>query len=78
MLLLVMLSTAVAAQDVAYTNPQKTAKAVHADFPVKGVVKDATGLVSGATVTEKGTNNATTTDKNGKFSLNLKNFTFFL
>lgn len=51
----------------------QTAKSTHADFVVKGTVKDENGPVAGVTVTEKGTNNATTTDENGLFSLNVKN-----
>ena len=44
-----------------------------ADFTVRGRVSDDNGAVTGATVTEKGTNNATTTDNNGNFSLNVAN-----
>lgn len=47
--------------------------AVAADFPVRGSVTDENGPVAGVTVTEKGTNNATSTDANGNFSLSVKN-----
>lgn len=43
------------------------------DFTVSGSVSDENGAVAGATVTEKGTNNATTTDNNGRFTLNVAN-----
>src|SRR6476469_6961809 len=38
---------------------------------VKGTVKDASGNLAGVTVTERGTNNATSTDNNGRFSINV-------
>ena len=42
------------------------------DIMVQGVVKDQTGeSVIGATVMQKGTNNGTVTDFDGKFSLNV-------
>lgn len=44
-----------------------------ADLIVRGNVRDENGAISGVTVTEKGSNNATTTDANGNFSLNVKN-----
>ncbi|MCC6289762.1 MAG: SusC/RagA family TonB-linked outer membrane protein [Chitinophagaceae bacterium] len=44
-----------------------------ADFQVSGRVTDANGPVAGVTVTEKGKNNATTTDNDGNFSLNVAN-----
>ena len=45
-----------------------------AQTTAKGVVKDSEGEpVIGATVVEKGTTNATTTDVNGHFSLNVSN-----
>ncbi len=48
-----------------------TISAAVADFDVRGTVTDANGPVAGVTVTEKGTNNATTTDNDGNFSLNV-------
>lgn len=43
------------------------------DFPIKGVVKDQKGEpLIGVSVNEKGTNNATSTDVNGYFSLLVK------
>src|SRR5690606_5916730 len=44
-----------------------------ADFVVKGKVSDNNGGVAGATVSEKGTSNATNTDNDGNFSLNVAN-----
>lgn len=44
-----------------------------ADFTVRGRVSDENGAVAGATVTEKGTSNATTTDNNGNFTINASN-----
>lgn len=41
------------------------------DFNVKGTVKDNKGPLGGVTVTEKGTSNATTTNFNGEFILNV-------
>lgn len=41
------------------------------DFPVRGVVKDRNGPLANVTVTEKGTNNATTTGADGRYSLNV-------
>jgi len=38
---------------------------------VKGTVKDASGNLAGVTVTERGTSNATSTDNNGRFSINV-------
>src|SRR4030095_1414060 len=40
-------------------------------FPVTGVISDNNGPVANATVTEKGTGNATTTNAQGKFTLNV-------
>jgi len=45
--------------------------ATKADFPVKGYVSDARGPLAGVTVTEKGKSNATTTDNDGRFSINV-------
>lgn len=42
-------------------------------FTVKGTVQDAEGAVGGVTITERGTNNATTTDNDGKFTLTVNN-----
>ncbi|MCO5237338.1 MAG: carboxypeptidase-like regulatory domain-containing protein [Chitinophagaceae bacterium] len=39
------------------------------DFTVSGRVSDENGAVAGATVTERGTNNATTTDNYGNYTL---------
>ena len=44
-----------------------------ADFAVKGKVSDNNGPLQGVTVTEKGKSNATTTDNDGNFSLNVEN-----
>jgi TonB-dependent SusC/RagA subfamily outer membrane receptor len=44
-------------------------------FLVKGTVKDATGNLAGVTVTEVGTSNATSTDNNGRFSINVASST---
>ena len=44
-----------------------------ADFAVRGRISDNNGAVAGATVTEKGTSNATTTDNNGNFSITVAN-----
>ncbi|MGC4034755.1 MAG: SusC/RagA family TonB-linked outer membrane protein [Chitinophagaceae bacterium] len=41
------------------------------DFPVSGVVTDANGPVTDATITEKGTNNITKTNNAGRFSINV-------
>ncbi|MBX3238828.1 MAG: SusC/RagA family TonB-linked outer membrane protein [Chitinophagaceae bacterium] len=43
------------------------------DFRVGGTVADDSGPIAGVTITEKGTNNATTTDNDGRFSLNVRN-----
>ncbi|MGC4035984.1 MAG: SusC/RagA family TonB-linked outer membrane protein [Chitinophagaceae bacterium] len=43
------------------------------DVVIKGIVSDNNGPVGGVTVTEKGTNNATTTDGAGRFTLSVKN-----
>src|SRR6478735_3192145 len=40
-------------------------------FPVTGVITDNNGPVANATVTEKGTNNITTTNAQGRFTLDL-------
>ncbi len=48
------------------------------NFDVRGTVTDENGPVAGATVTEKGTTNATTTDANGNFSLNVASGTAVL
>lgn len=50
-----------------------SAEAESADFTVRGNVSDANGAVAGATVTERGTVNATTTDNNGNFALDVAN-----
>ncbi len=47
--------------------------AVAADFPVRGSVTDENGPVTGVTVTEKGTSNATTTDNNGNYTITVRN-----
>lgn len=39
---------------------------------IKGVISDNQGPVIGATIMEKGTNNGTMTDIDGKFSLSVK------
>ncbi|MFT3948983.1 MAG: SusC/RagA family TonB-linked outer membrane protein [Agriterribacter sp.] len=51
-------------------SPDNTAVA---DFQVRGRVSDANGVVVGATVTEKGTNNVTRTDSNGEFTISVNN-----
>ncbi|MFT3746856.1 MAG: SusC/RagA family TonB-linked outer membrane protein [Agriterribacter sp.] len=51
-------------------SPDNTAVA---DFQVRGRVSDANGPLAGVTVTEKGKSNATTTDSEGNFSLNVTN-----
>ncbi len=51
----------------------ETATVENADFVVRGHVSDANGPLSGVTVTERGKSNATTTDANGNFSLNVAN-----
>lgn len=43
------------------------------DFRVSGTVSDYNGPVAGVTVTEKGTNNATFTNNDGRFSLDVSN-----
>ncbi|MBX3242511.1 MAG: SusC/RagA family TonB-linked outer membrane protein [Chitinophagaceae bacterium] len=48
-------------------------RTVLADFSVRGTVTDANGGVPGVTVSERGTTNATTTDGDGNFSLNVAN-----
>ncbi|WP_295801417.1 SusC/RagA family TonB-linked outer membrane protein [Mucilaginibacter sp.] len=58
-----------------YSNPLKikgiNGKAVHAQGPVKGIVKDNTGeLLVGVSVSIKGTTTGTQTDVNGAFTLN--------
>lgn len=47
--------------------------ALASDFPVRGTVTDENGEVAGVTVTERGTNNATTTDVNGQYTLRVTN-----
>src|SRR5688572_29349617 len=47
-------------------------------FLVKGTVSDASGTIAGVTVTEQGTSNATFTDINGRFSLNVASSTSVL
>ncbi len=42
-----------------------------ADFRVGGIVSDETGPIGGVTILEKGTNNATTSSDEGRFSLNV-------
>ncbi|WP_324559161.1 SusC/RagA family TonB-linked outer membrane protein [Agriterribacter sp.] len=44
-----------------------------ADFAVRGKISDENGGVAGATVTEKGTNNVTTTNSNGEFAISVSN-----
>jgi len=46
---------------------------VPVDFAVSGIVTDVNGVVAGASVTEKGKSNATTTDNGGRYSLNVAN-----
>jgi TonB-linked SusC/RagA family outer membrane protein len=41
------------------------------DFAVRGVIMDVNGPVSNASVTEKGTSNITTTNSDGRFSINV-------
>ncbi|HRP55832.1 SusC/RagA family TonB-linked outer membrane protein [Agriterribacter sp.] len=43
------------------------------DFRVNGIVSDNNGPVAGVTVTEKGTSNATSTNNDGRFSLDVSN-----
>ena len=51
-----------------------TAAVTTAQIKISGIVKDEQGaLVQGATVTEKGTKNATSTDKNGSFAITVAN-----
>ncbi|HTN09290.1 SusC/RagA family TonB-linked outer membrane protein, partial [Agriterribacter sp.] len=50
-----------------------TTAAEFADFAVRGKVTDENGALSGVTVAEKGTSNATITDNNGNFSINVAN-----
>ncbi|MCO5239035.1 MAG: SusC/RagA family TonB-linked outer membrane protein [Chitinophagaceae bacterium] len=50
-----------------------SADADAADFTVRGRISDENGAVAGATVTEKGTSNVTTTNANGEFTLNVSN-----
>ena len=50
-----------------------TSTADAADFSVRGRVSDENGGIAGATVTEKGTSNVTTTNSNGEFVLNVSN-----
>ncbi len=50
-----------------------SSESIEADFVVRGNVVDANGPVAGVTITEKGTSNATTTDGNGNFTLNVAN-----
>jgi len=52
-------------------NKELNGKAIHAQGPVKGVVKDNTGeLLVGVSVSIKGTTTGTQTDVNGAFTLN--------
>ncbi len=46
-----------------------SAAAEVADFSVRGRITDENGSVAGATVTEKGTGNVTTTNSNGEFAI---------
>ena len=46
-----------------------SAAADAADFSVRGRISDGNGGVAGATVTEKGTGNVTTTNSNGEFAI---------
>ncbi len=72
LLLLVTASKNIIAKDI--TSFSGKNKILHnTDHGVKGVVKDGNdAAVAGVTVTEKGTSNATTTDGEGRFSLNVK------
>ena len=68
LLLLSATGFAYAAEDVSTDVAAVTQQSV----TVKGVVKDAKGEpIIGATVTEKGTKNATVTDYDGNYSLNV-------
>lgn len=60
-------------QSLAIPAALNTTEAAVADFTVRGTVKDDNGAVAGATITERGTNNATTTDNNGNFTLDVSN-----
>ena len=56
------------------TNASGTEQSAQQQNVLKGVVKDHNGEpIIGATVREKGTNNATITDVNGRYSINVKN-----
>ena len=58
-------------QVFAATEPAPTQNASQT-IKVKGIVKDGTGSVIGATVIEKGTSNGTVTDLDGNFTLTVK------
>lgn len=58
-------------QVFAATEPAPTQNASQT-IKVKGIVKDGTGPVIGATVIEKGTSNGTVTDLDGNFTLTVK------
>lgn len=60
------------ATDLTSSSKLIKSKSLTSDFPVRGTVRDAKGGVAGVTVTEKGTSNATTTDKKGNFSITVK------
>ena len=70
-LCLLFLGGALGAYAVESTSPAVT-EVTQQGVTVKGVVKDAKGEpIIGATVTEKGTKNATVTDYDGNYSLNV-------
>jgi hypothetical protein len=47
-----------------------TESATNFDFVVKGTVRDASGPLQGATITEKGTSRQATTNAAGQYSIN--------
>ena len=72
-LCLLFLGGALGAYAVESTSPT-VAEVTQQGVTVKGVVKDAKGEpIIGATVTEKGTKNATVTDFDGNYSLRVAN-----
>ena len=60
-----------AQQEIAIPAAVVEAAVEQADFLVKGHVSDANGPLGGVTVTERGKSNATTTDVDGNFSLDV-------
>lgn len=58
--------------NVQAASPNATTQAVQQAKKVTGQVSDSFGPVIGASVKEKGTTNATVTDADGKFTLNVK------